>query len=82
MNKQVKSSKKSLIMKKTDQTNPVDEIFNEREDFIVVGFTGGTGTGCTTAASILETEVFEELKLHKPKSRDFNNSEERKYEII
>lgn len=82
MNKQVKSSKKSSVMKKTEQTNPVDEIFNEREDFIVVGFTGGTGTGCTTAASILETEVFEELKLHKPKSRDFNNSEERKYEII
>lgn len=48
----------------------------------MVGFTGGTGTGCTTAANILETELFEELKLHKPKSRDFNNSEERKYEII
>lgn len=81
MNKQATSSKE-LLPKKTEETNPVDEIFNEREDFIVVGFTGGTGTGCTTAANILETELFEELKLLKPKSRDFNNSEERKYEII
>lgn len=83
MDKQVKSKKKFSSVKKVHKrTNPVDEIFNEREDFIVVGFTGGTGTGCTTAASILEKERFEELKLHKPKSRDFNNSEERKYEII
>lgn len=61
---------------------PIDEIFNERETFIVVGFTGGTGAGCTSAAKILGTDLFEELKLHKPKSRDFLNSEERKYEII
>lgn len=61
---------------------PIDEIFNERETFIVVGFTGGTGAGCTSAAKILGTDLFEELKLHKPKNRDFLNSEERKYEII
>ncbi len=61
---------------------PIDEIFNERENFIVVGFTGGTGAGCTSAAKILGTNLFEELKLHRPKSREFINSEERKYEII
>lgn len=72
----------SNAVKTTKCPKPIDEIFNEREDFIVVGFTGGTGAGCTSAASILETELFEELKLHKPKNRDFNNNEERKYEII
>lgn len=32
----------------------LDEIFLERKKFIVVGLTGRTGSGCTTAASILE----------------------------
>lgn len=66
----------------TEYAKPIDEIFNERETFIVVGFTGGTGAGCTSASGILGTSLFEELKLHKPKSREFLNSEERKYEII
>lgn len=68
--------------KAVECAKPIDEIFNEREAFIVVGFTGGTGAGCTSAAKILGTNQFEELKLHKPKSREFINSEERKYEII
>lgn len=83
MGKQAKSTKNPSGKKDVSEfTNPIDEIFNEREDFIVVGFTGGTGAGCTSAADILGTELFSELKLHKPKNRDFTNSEERKYEII
>lgn len=78
------TSKKNLahMEKAVECAKPIDEIFNEREAFIVVGFTGGTGAGCTSAAKILGTNQFEELKLHKPKSREFINSEERKYEII
>lgn len=83
MSGQAKTNKITPVVKDmVECTNPIDEIFNEREDFIVVGFTGGTGAGCTSAAEILGTNVFGELKLHKPKNRDFENSEERKYEII
>lgn len=65
-----------------EELGPIDEIFNEREDFILIGFTGRTGSGCTSAAKILETSMFEKLKIHEPKRIDFKNSEERKYEII
>lgn len=41
------------VDEKVESPNAIDEIFNEREDFILVGFTGGTGAGCTTAAKIL-----------------------------
>lgn len=73
---------KNCEEKEMENVKPIDEIFNEREDFILVGFTGRTGAGCTSAAQILETSLFEDLKLHTPKRTDFPNNEERKYEII
>ena len=82
MNTQNKAEKISNVVNKTEYAKPIDEIFNEREDFIVVGFTGGTGAGCTTASKILGTNLFGDLKLHSPKRREYVNSEERKYEII
>lgn len=68
--------------KEMENVKPIDEIFNEREDFILVGFTGRTGAGCTSAAQILQTPLFEDLKLHTPKRTDYPNNEDRKYEII
>src|SRR5690554_3621562 len=35
----------------------ISSLFHERSKFIVIGLTGRTGSGCTTAANILEKEV-------------------------
>jgi len=32
----------------------INKIYNERKDFIVIGLTGRTGSGCTTVANILK----------------------------
>ena len=60
----------------------INKIYDERKDFIVIGLTGRTGSGCSTVAKILSTEKFTELDLKSPKSHDFKNSEEIKYSII
>lgn len=60
----------------------IDNIYEEREKFIIVGLTGRTGSGCTTVSKILSTEIFEELTLHEPKTTDFDTNEQRKYQIV
>lgn len=60
----------------------IDNIYEEREKFIIVGLTGRTGSGCTTVSKILSTEIFEELNLHEPKTTDFDTNEQRKYQIV
>lgn len=60
----------------------IDTIYNEREQFIVIGLTGRTGSGCTTVSKILQSENFSDLKLREPKTTNFSNNNERKYQII
>lgn len=60
----------------------IKRIYDERKDFIIIGLTGRTGSGCTTAAEILKKSDFKELHLKSPKSHDFNDSEEIKYSKI
>lgn len=60
----------------------IDTIYNEREQFIIIGLTGRTGSGCTTVSTILQSENFSDLKLHEPKSTNFSTNDERKYQII
>lgn len=60
----------------------IDNIYEEREKFIIVGLTGRTGSGCTTVSKILSTEIFEELNLHEPKTTDFDTNDQRKYQIV
>ncbi len=62
--------------------NVIESIYNEREQFILIGLTGRTGSGCSTVSKILSEEDFRKLKLHKPKETDFDNNDERKYQII
>lgn len=57
----------------------IDTIYNEREQFIVIGLTGRTGSGCTTVSKILQSENFSDLKLREPKTTNFSNNNERKY---
>ena len=59
----------------------ITKVYEERRDFIIIGLTGRTGSGCTTVADILR-EDFKNLKLKNPKEYDYKNSKERKYSII
>lgn len=63
-------------------SNEIDFLFEERKNFIIVGLTGRTGSGCTTIANILGCKTFDEIELSKPKSNDYSNNDERKYKII
>lgn len=61
--------------------NSVNNVYKERANNIIIGLTGRTGSGCSTAAKILETSAFNRLNLPYPKPYDFSDSEERKYSI-
>lgn len=60
----------------------VDRLYEQREKLIIIGLTGRTGAGCTTVANILSKDNLSDMDLHSPKTRDFRNSDERKYSII
>lgn len=62
--------------------NPIENIYKEREKFIIIGLTGRTGSGCTTISNILSTESFKDLTLKQPKKTNFSCNSERKYQII
>ncbi|OZQ60554.1 hypothetical protein CA600_27880 [Paenibacillus sp. VTT E-133280] len=56
-------------------------LFEERQQFIVIGLTGRTASGCSTVAKLLASD-FSELAPPEPKKNDFKDNEERKYQII
>jgi len=57
----------------------LDVIFKESNDFIVIGLTGRTGSGCSTTASLLSGE---KLPLPDLGESHFQGNEARKYKII
>lgn len=65
-----------------DTQDCVATIYDERSNFIIIGLTGRTGSGCSEAASIMESTNFEDLNLKAPKNQDFHSKDERKYKII
>lgn len=58
-----------------------EKLFSERKDFIIIGLTGRTGSGCSIVAKLLGNS-FEELCLPKAKESDFHNDEERKDKVV
>ena len=60
----------------------IENIYAYKKSLIVLGLTGITGAGCTTVAGILEKEKIEDMDIKMPKTYDYNDSEERKQEII
>lgn len=60
-----------LSQSATNCVNPViDRVFQLRENFVVIGLTGRTGSGCTTVAEKLATKEWAELKSNY---KDFNS---------
>lgn len=57
----------------------IQKLYENRQKFILVGLTARTGSGCTSAAKILNKD-FSQIKLPKPCSCQTN--EDRKYKII
>lgn len=59
----------------------IDKVFEHRKNFLVIGLTGRTGSGCTTAAEILSTPSFSALSFptiqNPPRSH-----EDRKLRIV
>jgi deoxycytidylate deaminase len=62
----------------------LNQLYQLRQNFIVIGLTGRVGAGCSTIANIFETESFEECKFPEPKEELLNvssDNNERKYKI-
>lgn len=60
----------------------IQKVYSGKSDFILVGLTGRTGSGCSTVASILKKNQFQDLDLRDSKEYDYQNAEERKYKIV
>ena len=64
---------------KSITSETVKKIYQERSNFIIIGLTGRTGSGCTKVAEILSGK---HLSLREPKKKDYKDSDERKYNVI
>ena len=59
--------------------NAIDEIFTQRENFIIIGLTGRSGSGCSTAADILSKRV-DELAIVEPSlGKNATNADRKDY---
>jgi len=63
----------------TELSDGIDTIYENRKKFIIIGLTGRTGSGCSSAAQIL-SESIENITL--PKAKLCGDGEDRKYKII
>ena len=62
----------SINIKKSWLMEVVKQIYKLRQNFILIGLTGRTGSGCSTVAKVLETENVQDLKSNY---RDFNEGD-------
>lgn len=66
-------------MDRKKESLAIDKIYEEISDFLVIGLTGRTGSGCSTSAKILSAKT---LDLPDPGQSHFVGNEQRKYRII
>jgi len=59
-----------------------ENMYKYKKHIMIVALTGRTGSGCSTTASILKRNEMQNLDLRKPKTYEFNNSDERKYRVV
>lgn len=57
------------------------QLYDLRNNFLIVGLTGRLGSGCTTVADILTKEKFTDCNFPVPHNDKFDGNEERKYRI-
>ena len=60
----------------------VKHAYDKRNEMIILGLTGRTGSGCTTLAKILTCNNYDDLDLRDTKTHGYNNIDERKAYII
>lgn len=64
------------------KVDTINNLYSQREKFILIGLTGRTGSGCTTVSKILAKNDMNEIDLRSYKTCDYNNADERKYSVI
>jgi len=64
----------------------ISKLFLERSKFILIGLTGRTGSGCTTAANILESKEVPLFPEHKDATYDgaefYNGLSQKRYDVV
>ena len=60
----------------------VKHAYDKRNEIIILGLTGRTGSGCTTLAKILTCNNYNDLDLRDKKTHGYNSIDERKAYII
>jgi deoxycytidylate deaminase len=68
-------------MTMTQSQKGLNKLYEERGNFILIGLTGRIGSGCSSAAKILE-QAFWDIDFPLPRRDDFKDAEERKYKIL
>ena len=65
------------------ERHAVEKLFSERKDFIIIGLTGRTGSGCTYVSKYL-SQSFEDLQPPKADSvsKKDMDCENRQYQIV
>jgi deoxycytidylate deaminase len=61
------------------EKNALNEVFKKSHDFLVVGLTGRTGSGCTTCANILSEKI---LNLPSGEISPYKGDDVRKFRIV
>jgi len=63
----------------SNESNALERVYAESSEFIILGLTGRTGSGCTTAARILSEK---DIRLPEESNIYSSNNDKRKYQII
>jgi deoxycytidylate deaminase len=73
---------KTMENTKGSISHVINEIFNLRKNFVIIGLTGKTGCGCSTVADLLKNKDFKDLKFPEPSASNKGlQNDERKYRI-
>lgn len=66
-------------IKRTKNSLAIDKLYDESSNFIVIGLTGRTGSGCSTSAQILSQD---KIDLPETDKAHYTDNEARKYRIV
>lgn len=77
---QAKNTQRMEPSEKTMIAEGIHSLYRQRDEFIILGLTGRTGSGCTTAADQLVKSV-DKLPLTQPSS-PLTTNDQRKYSIV